>query len=72
MPGLRKRIGIETETYTAVMITRDLYRDAFTRIMQMSSHSAAKDKDTGSWGGSYFSWGEEPWAAAVNKLRRGS
>lgn len=69
---LTERIRIETDTYTAAMITRRLYRDAFTRIMQMCSRSAVEDEDTGSWGGSYFSWDKKPRAAAVNKLRRDS
>lgn len=47
------------------MNTRDLYRHAFTRIMQMCSRSAVEDEDTG---GSYFSWDTKPRAAAVNKV----
>lgn len=51
---LTERTPIETDTNAVTMITRDLYRDASTGIMQMCSCSAAEDEDTGSWGGSCF------------------
>lgn len=61
---------IATDTDAVTMITRDLYRDASTGIMQICSCLAAEDEDTGFRGGSLLWLGQKcSWAAAVNKVR---